>query len=78
MSVRCITGSDGSPSYLRVNAITIMRYSVYGSVHKDTNREEIYFCNQLRHWLVSRTQSKEQMTPKVCSPDMGCISRKKG
>lgn len=30
MSVRCITGSDGSPSYLRVNAMTIMRYSVYG------------------------------------------------
>lgn len=30
MSVRCITGSDGSPSYFRVNAMTIMRYSVYG------------------------------------------------
>lgn len=34
MSVRCITGSDGSPSYLSVNAMTIIRYSVNGPIYR--------------------------------------------
>lgn len=35
MSVRCITASDGSPSYLRVNAITMILYSVYAPAQID-------------------------------------------
>lgn len=38
MSVRCITASDGSPSCLSVNAMTIILYSVYGS--------EIWYVNE--------------------------------
>lgn len=29
-SVRCCTEADGSPSYFRVKAMTMMRYSVNG------------------------------------------------